>query len=69
VEAEATVGVIAEHVAQQDLQVQRIVPTLPLPTLPVWLTVHREVHSNAAIRAVYDYLATALPEALMVKAL
>jgi DNA-binding transcriptional LysR family regulator len=64
VEAEATVGVIAEHVAQQDLQVQRIVPTLP-----VWLTVHREVHSNAAIRAVYDYLATALPEALMVKAL
>lgn len=69
VRAGVGIGFIAEHVAQQDPHVQRILPTLPLPTLPVWLAVHREVHGNAAIRAVYDYLATALPEALTVKTL
>jgi hypothetical protein len=30
----------------------------------MWLAVHREVRGNARIRAVYDYLARALPEVL-----
>jgi hypothetical protein len=34
---------------------------LKIPPLPMWLAVHREIRTNRRIRAVYDYLATALP--------
>jgi hypothetical protein len=39
-------------------------PMLNLPTLPVWLTVHRELRTSARIRAVYDFLADEVGEAL-----
>lgn len=32
--------------------------------MPIWLTVHREIRSSARIRAVYNFLAQAIPEAL-----
>jgi hypothetical protein len=35
-----------------------------LPALPMWLTVHREIRTNQRIRAVYDFLAKALPPLL-----
>ena len=47
-----------------DPAVLRLLPMLPLPRLPVWLTVHREIRNNARIRAVYDFLAQAVPLAL-----
>jgi DNA-binding transcriptional LysR family regulator len=37
---------------------------LPLPRLPIWLTVHREIRTSRRIRAVYDFLAQAIPLAL-----
>jgi DNA-binding transcriptional LysR family regulator len=35
---------------------------LPMPQLPVWLTAHRELRSNARMRAVFDFLAVRLQE-------
>ena len=43
--------------------VRRVLPDLPV-SLPIWLTVHREIRSSARIRAVYDFLAEAIPQAL-----
>jgi hypothetical protein len=32
--------------------------------LPVWLAVHKEIRTSKRIRAVYDFLADALPRAI-----
>jgi hypothetical protein len=37
---------------------------LKIPSLPMWLAVHREIRTNASIRRVFDYLASALPATL-----
>ena len=37
---------------------------MPGPTCPIWLTVHREIRNSGRIRAVYDFLAQAIPLAL-----
>jgi hypothetical protein len=37
---------------------------LQIPPLPVWLAVHREIRTSRHIRAVFDFLAAALPDAL-----
>jgi DNA-binding transcriptional LysR family regulator len=50
------IGFMASHIAAQDPQVRQVLPAMPLPSLPVWLTTHREVHGNANIRWVYDFL-------------
>jgi len=58
------VGFTADYVIRTDPTVMRILPMLTLPSLPVWLTVHREIRNNGRIRAVYDFLAQAIPKAL-----
>lgn len=58
------IGFVADYLAATDPQVQPILPVLKIPPLPMWLVVHREIRSNARIRAVYDFLAQALPRAL-----
>ena len=58
------VGFTADYVIRTDPAVQRILPMLALPSLPVWLTVHREIRNSGRIRAVYDFLAEAIPAAL-----
>jgi DNA-binding transcriptional LysR family regulator len=50
------IGFLATHIAAQDAQVVRVLPQMPLPSLPVWLTTHREVRGNANIRWIYDFL-------------
>jgi DNA-binding transcriptional LysR family regulator len=37
-------------------EVERILPTLPLPVLPVWLAMHRDVRTSLRIRRVADFL-------------
>ena len=37
---------------------------LKIPSLSMWLAVHREIRTNTRIRAVFDFLAQALPHAI-----
>lgn len=52
------------YLAGRDPGVQRLLPDLPIPPLPVWLTTHREIHGSARIRTVFDFLARTLPPAM-----
>ena len=58
------IGFYANYLARTDPDVLRILPTMALPELPMWLTVHREIRTNQRIRAVFDFLAAALPHAI-----
>jgi DNA-binding transcriptional LysR family regulator len=59
------VGFIADFVARTDPAVMALpLPMLKIPPLPVWLTVHREIRTSKRIRAVYDFLTQAVPDAL-----
>ena len=58
------VGFVSEYVARADPLVVRVLPQLPLPALPIWLTVHREIRTSGRIRAVYDFLAQEVPLAV-----
>ena len=58
------IGFIADYVARADPSLVGVLPMLKLPTLPVWLVVHREIRTNQRIRQVFDFLAKAVPAAL-----
>lgn len=61
------IGFVADFVGRTDAAVVALRPALPMlkiPPLPIWLTVHREIRTSKRIRAVYDFLAHAIPEAL-----
>ncbi|MBK9573310.1 MAG: LysR family transcriptional regulator [Rhodoferax sp.] len=59
------VGFCADYMARTDPDVLRVLPgLLKIAPLPVWLTVHREIRTNRRIRAVYDFLAEALPRVI-----
>ncbi len=58
------IGFVAEFMIRTDPQVVTLLPTIKIPPLPIWLTVHREIRTNQRIRAVYDFLAKAIPKAL-----
>ncbi len=64
VEQGAGIGFMPLFVAQQLKSVERLLPGLSAPALPVWLVVHREIKGNPLIRAVYDVLAAAVPRLL-----
>jgi len=59
------IGFVADYLARTDPDVVPVLPgLLPIPDLPMWLAVHREIRTNRRIRAVYDFLADALPQAI-----
>jgi DNA-binding transcriptional LysR family regulator len=59
------IGFLADYMARSDPDVRPVLAgALPIPALPMWLAVHREIRTNPRIRAVYDLLAEALPLAL-----
>ena len=58
------IGFVATYLLREDSDVLPLLPMLKLPSLPMWLTVHREIRTSARIRAVYDFLAQAVPLAL-----
>nr|WP_315488565.1 LysR family transcriptional regulator [uncultured Rhodoferax sp.] len=59
------IGFVADYMARFEPDVQRVLPgLLPIPALPMWLAVHREIRTNKRIRAVYDFLAEALPHVI-----
>ncbi|HNV59899.1 MAG TPA: LysR family transcriptional regulator [Rhodoferax sp.] len=59
------IGFIADYMARTDTDVLPVLKTvLKIPDLPMWLAVHREIRTSGRIRAVYDFLAEALPQAI-----
>lgn len=59
------VGFCADYMARNEPDVVRVLPgLLKIPPLPMWLAVHREIRTNRRIRAVYDFLAEALPHVI-----
>ncbi len=64
VQAGLGIGFVADFLARSDKLVRPVLPMLKIPSLPVWLTVHREIRTDRRIRAAYDFLAVALPKAL-----
>ncbi len=58
------IGFLARYVARRHADLVPLLPALPIPPLPMWLVVHREIRSSPRIRAVWDVLSAALPEAL-----
>jgi DNA-binding transcriptional LysR family regulator len=59
------VGFVASYMARSDADVIQVLPdVLRIPPLPMWLVVHREIRTSQLIRAVYDFLAAALPDAI-----
>jgi DNA-binding transcriptional LysR family regulator len=61
IRAGAGIGFISAYIARRDPNVVQVLPALPIPPLPVWLTVHREIRASRRIRQVYDFLAQAIP--------
>ena len=55
------IGFVGNYLARTDPNVVAVLPQLPLPDLPIWLTVHREIRTSRKIRAVYDFLASEVP--------
>jgi DNA-binding transcriptional LysR family regulator len=58
------IGFVSESLAHTDGEVVRVLPSIKLPVLPVWLAVHREVRTDRRIRSVYDFLARTIPQVL-----
>ncbi len=58
------IGFFATYLCRTDPDVLSILPTLALPELPMWLTVHREIRTSQRIRTVFDFLAAALPRVI-----
>ena len=58
------IGFVAAFMLRDDPDVTQVLPELPLPTVPVWLVVHREIRTSRRIRAALDFLARALPPLL-----
>jgi DNA-binding transcriptional LysR family regulator len=59
------IGFCADYMARTELDVVPVLPgLLKIPPLPMWLAVHREIRSSQRIRAVFDFLAEALPHVI-----
>jgi DNA-binding transcriptional LysR family regulator len=59
------IGFVADYMARTEPDVVQVLQgLLPIPDLPMWLAVHREIRTNKRIRAVYDFLADALAQVI-----
>ena len=59
------IGFCADYMVRGEADVLEVLAgQLKIPSLPMWLAVHREIRTNARIRRVFDYLANALPATL-----
>lgn len=60
VRAGVGVGIVLQRIAEREADLVRVLPELPLPVLPVWLTGHRELRGARRLRVVWDALASGL---------
>ena len=65
VAAGAGIGFVATYVMRQWPGVVPLLPQLAIPALPCWLAVHREIRASRLVRRVYDFLAEAIPPAIV----
>ena len=54
------IGFMQVAIGDAEPAVRRILPELPLPTLPIWLTAHSALKTSRPIRRVYDFIADSL---------
>ncbi|MBZ9776463.1 LysR family transcriptional regulator [Mesorhizobium sp. CO1-1-8] len=50
------IGLGQEPLVDKDPLMEKVLPDLPLPVLPVWLAMHRDVRTSVRIRRVVDFL-------------
>ena len=50
------IGIGQRPLAERDPTLEIVLPSLPLPVLPVWLAMHRDVRTSMRIRRVADFL-------------
>ncbi|WP_027166674.1 LysR family transcriptional regulator [Mesorhizobium sp. WSM3224] len=50
------IGIGQEPLAARDPDLEKLLPEVPLPILPVWLAMHRDVRTSMRIRRVADFL-------------
>lgn len=53
------IGVGMVRVAAQAPELVRVLPKIPVPPLPLWLTAHRELRGTPRLKRVFDHLAAA----------
>jgi len=59
------IGFCADYLARSDPDVLPVLADqIRIPPLPMWLAVHREIRTSTRIRAVYYFMADALPKLL-----
>lgn len=62
VRAALGIGFAAGYMARNEPDVVQVLAReIKVPSLPMWLAVHREIRTSPRIRAVYDFLAQELP--------
>ena len=54
------IGVAPTLIAERDPWLERVLPELEIPELPMWLTAHKALRNTPRIRRVYDLLADGL---------
>lgn len=59
VRAGGGIGILQQAIARQEPEVERIMPDLPLPRLPVWLTAHETVRRVPRVARAWDALVAA----------
>lgn len=64
VAAGAGLGFVAHYTVRDRAGLQQVLPDIPLPTLPCWLIVHREIQARRTVRIVYDHLARGIAQRL-----
>jgi len=60
VRAGVGIGVLMQPLARREPDLVQVLPELPLPVLPVWLTAHRALRGSRRLKAVFDALACGL---------
>lgn len=63
--AGAGIGATQCAVAAAHPELVPVIPGLPIPPLTLWLATHREVHTSARVRAIYDLLSEEMRAILM----
>lgn len=56
------IGPLHRWIGDADPALSRVLPSLDLPALPVWLTAHADLNRSQRLRVVFDHLARTLGE-------